>query len=176
MPDGWWEGFVWWRGKLIGAQSDKIKHILFASKIGVSAMIVIWTVRLGSHLLFRAMKCGGDSRFAEATEKPSLFFVYWTLQVMKWSLLNIPLEKQLVTSKQIFSCSHKSMHVRFYVPLCSITICLTPQWTVTLARLSGSGYAVCPLLLSMDLAATLVCSQQILSVRYICVAWVCTTQ
>ncbi|CAG9461108.1 unnamed protein product [Pedinophyceae sp. YPF-701] len=51
-----------------------------ARKIVASAMVCIWTLRLGSFLLFRAVKTGGDSRFKEALEKPGTLFIYWTLQ------------------------------------------------------------------------------------------------
>ncbi|GMH45935.1 hypothetical protein BSKO_13899 [Bryopsis sp. KO-2023] len=51
-----------------------------ARQIGVTGMILVWTVRLGTFLLYRAIKFGGDSRFKEATEKPALYFVYWTMQ------------------------------------------------------------------------------------------------
>ena len=45
-----------------------------------SAMILIWTLRLGFFLFYRALKFG-DSRFHEAVQKPMLYLVFFIMQV-----------------------------------------------------------------------------------------------
>lgn len=47
----------------------------------LSTLIACWAIRLGSFLVMRVMKTGGDSRFDEAKHQPLTFFVYWTMQV-----------------------------------------------------------------------------------------------
>jgi len=51
-------------------------------QVGVVAMILAWTWRLGSFLFFRTLTTGGDSRFEEAKRQPLKFFVYWTFQAI----------------------------------------------------------------------------------------------
>jgi hypothetical protein len=50
-------------------------------QIAASAMVCLWAARLGSFLVARVVKTGGDSRFDEAKHQPGTFFVYWTMQV-----------------------------------------------------------------------------------------------
>jgi hypothetical protein len=47
----------------------------------LTSMIACWAIRLGSFLVWRVHKQGGDSRFDEAKHKPLTFWVYWTMQV-----------------------------------------------------------------------------------------------
>ena len=42
-----------------------------------------WAVRLGSYLVTRVVKTGGDARFDDVKDKPGKFFVYWTMQVRR---------------------------------------------------------------------------------------------
>mmetsp|Transcript_14480 Transcript_14480/g.38466 ORF Transcript_14480/g.38466 Transcript_14480/m.38466 type:complete len:383 (-) Transcript_14480:388-1536(-) len=51
-------------------------------KILVSAMVGLWTLRLGSYLVARIHKQGKDSRFDEVKHQPGMFFVYWTMQAL----------------------------------------------------------------------------------------------
>lgn len=53
-----------------------------ARKYVVSGMVCLWAVRLGSYLVARVMKTGGDCRFDEVKDKPATFWVYWTVQAM----------------------------------------------------------------------------------------------
>jgi steroid 5-alpha reductase family enzyme len=46
----------------------------------LSGMVLAWAARLGSFLVLRVMRAGGDSRFDAAKNEPGTFFVYWTLQ------------------------------------------------------------------------------------------------
>lgn len=62
-----------------------------ARQIGVTMMVLLWTVRLGSFLFLRTMITGGDSRFEEAKTKPGLFFVYWTVQAVWVWVCSLPL-------------------------------------------------------------------------------------
>lgn len=47
----------------------------------VSCMVGAWAARLGTFLVARVFKTGGDSRFDEVKHQPAKFFVYWTMQV-----------------------------------------------------------------------------------------------
>ncbi|KAK8379380.1 hypothetical protein O3P69_019344 [Scylla paramamosain] len=42
--------------------------------------VCVWALRLGLFLFTRVMKTGKDRRFKEALQKPSLMFVFWTMQ------------------------------------------------------------------------------------------------
>lgn len=45
-----------------------------------STCITAWAVRLGLFLFTRVLREGGDSRFNKVRDKPSMLFVFWTLQ------------------------------------------------------------------------------------------------
>eukprot|EP00931_Biecheleriopsis_adriatica_P009121 TRINITY_DN110225_c0_g1_i1.p1 TRINITY_DN110225_c0_g1~~TRINITY_DN110225_c0_g1_i1.p1 ORF type:complete len:289 (+),score=52.73 TRINITY_DN110225_c0_g1_i1:46-867(+) len=45
-----------------------------------SGLVIIWATRLGSFLLWRVMKDGGDRRFDRVKTNPRIFFVYWAIQ------------------------------------------------------------------------------------------------
>ncbi|KAF5835770.1 hypothetical protein DUNSADRAFT_6910 [Dunaliella salina] len=51
-------------------------------QILVSAMVGLWTLRLGSYLVARIHKQGKDSRFDEVKHQPGMFFVYWSMQAL----------------------------------------------------------------------------------------------
>lgn len=55
--------------------------MLCISQILLSAMVGLWTLRLGSYLVARIHKQGKDSRFDEVKHQPGMFFIYWTMQV-----------------------------------------------------------------------------------------------
>eukprot|EP00983_Pelagomonas_calceolata_P087561 1156980-Pelagomonas_calceolata.AAC.7 len=59
-------------------------------QILVSAMVGLWTLRLGSYLVARIHKQGKDSRFDEVKHQPGMFFVYWTMQVWKGVPVDVP--------------------------------------------------------------------------------------
>ncbi|XP_045119370.1 uncharacterized protein LOC123509238 [Portunus trituberculatus] len=42
--------------------------------------VCVWALRLGLFLFTRVVKSGGDRRFKEALQKPSLMFTFWTMQ------------------------------------------------------------------------------------------------
>ncbi|WP_333697918.1 DUF1295 domain-containing protein [Kordiimonas lacus] len=46
----------------------------------VAALVIIWTVRLGSFLFARIRADGQDKRFTEIRSNPARFFVTWTIQ------------------------------------------------------------------------------------------------
>jgi steroid 5-alpha reductase family enzyme len=56
----------------------------------VSAAIGIWSVRLGSFLLSRALKAGGDSRFDEVKKNPTRFTFFWMAQATWVFLVGLP--------------------------------------------------------------------------------------
>jgi len=51
-------------------------------QIVATIFLVLWAARLGSFLLYRVLKLGGDSRFEEALQKPLTFLVYWMMQAI----------------------------------------------------------------------------------------------
>lgn len=46
----------------------------------ISAMLGMWSVRLGSFLVQRAIRAGGDSRFDEVKHQPAKFTAFWMAQ------------------------------------------------------------------------------------------------
>lgn len=53
-------------------------------------MVLVWTVRLGGFLFYRALVMGGDSRFEEAKQSFSSFFVYWSVQALWAWICSLP--------------------------------------------------------------------------------------
>ncbi|KZT73108.1 DUF1295-domain-containing protein [Daedalea quercina L-15889] len=56
----------------------------------LSAAIVAWSTRLGSFLVMRAMKAGGDSRFDEIKHKPATFTAFWMAQATWVFVVGLP--------------------------------------------------------------------------------------
>jgi steroid 5-alpha reductase family enzyme len=54
----------------------------------VTALVIIWALRLGSFLFIRVLKVGEDSRFTEIKKNPARFFNVWSLQAT-WCLFNV---------------------------------------------------------------------------------------
>jgi steroid 5-alpha reductase family enzyme len=54
----------------------------YARQAVATAMVALWAARLGSFLVYRVHKTGGDSRFDEFKHQPLRFFVSWTLQAI----------------------------------------------------------------------------------------------
>ena len=46
----------------------------------LTGALVLWTTRLGTFLLQRALKAGGDSRFEEIRTQPARFTFFWVAQ------------------------------------------------------------------------------------------------
>ncbi|KAG2429602.1 hypothetical protein HXX76_010835 [Chlamydomonas incerta] len=59
-----------------------------ARKLVVSGMVAAWAVRLGTYLVTRVVKTGGDARFDDVKEQPGKFFVYWTMQAV-WVFVSL---------------------------------------------------------------------------------------
>ncbi len=77
--------------------------IYSGTQLLVSAMVGVWTLRLGSYLVARIHKQGKDSRFDEVKHQPGTFFVYWSMQVRRgWgcSILDTAHGLQSVVSDQ----------------------------------------------------------------------------
>lgn len=51
-------------------------------QVAATVLLVLWAARLGSFLLYRVLRLGGDSRFEEALQKPLTFLVYWMMQAL----------------------------------------------------------------------------------------------
>lgn len=64
----WLDGALTWRGTL------------------VALAVVAWAVRLGTFLVQRVLRQGGDRRFDELKERPARFFLAWTAQGL-WTFL-----------------------------------------------------------------------------------------
>ena len=45
-----------------------------------AALVLVWSARLGTFLLYRAIRDGGDSRFNEVRSDPYWFLIYWLIQ------------------------------------------------------------------------------------------------
>ena len=55
-------------------------------QVALGAMVVIWALRLGTFLLVRNIRSGGDERFTEIRRNPMRFFSVWTIQGLWVSL------------------------------------------------------------------------------------------
>lgn len=51
-------------------------------QLASAAQVCIWATRLGTFLLRRVLRDGKDSRFDKVKTRPSVFFLYWTLQAV----------------------------------------------------------------------------------------------
>ncbi|KAJ3775242.1 DUF1295-domain-containing protein [Lentinula raphanica] len=56
----------------------------------LSAALGIWITRLGSFLVHRGLKAGGDTRFDEVKHKPALFTFYWFMQATWVFVVGLP--------------------------------------------------------------------------------------
>lgn len=66
-----------------------------------SGLVIAWTSRLGSFLLYRILKDGRDVRFDKVRTKPRVFAIFWAIQAM-WIMIT-PLPVYLNNSKSIKS-------------------------------------------------------------------------
>ncbi|KAL1914961.1 uncharacterized protein VTP21DRAFT_7666 [Calcarisporiella thermophila] len=55
-----------------------------------STMIAVWTLRLGTFLLYRIFKEGKDSRFDELKKNAFMFFIPWSIQALWVIFLSLP--------------------------------------------------------------------------------------
>jgi len=56
----------------------------------LTAALGIWSARLGSFLVERALKAGGDSRFDEVKKQPSKFAIFWVAQATWIMVVGLP--------------------------------------------------------------------------------------
>lgn len=49
-------------------------------QVVVSVFVCVWAARLGSFLVYRVFKTGGDSRLEPVKDKPGVFLAYWLVQ------------------------------------------------------------------------------------------------
>ncbi|KAF9066404.1 hypothetical protein BDP27DRAFT_1297452 [Rhodocollybia butyracea] len=56
----------------------------------LSAALAIWTARLGTFLVQRIHKAGGDSRFDQVKHKPAQFTFYWFMQATWVFIVGLP--------------------------------------------------------------------------------------
>ena len=63
----------------------------------VSAMVVVWALRLGAFLFLRVRRNGVDDRFDEVKVDPLKFLVAWTLQAL-WVLLSVACALVIITN------------------------------------------------------------------------------
>ena len=62
----------------------------------VSAMVLVWSLRLATFLFMRISSAGGDSRFDDIKNRPQRFFMAWTLQGL-WVLLTVAAALAVIT-------------------------------------------------------------------------------
>ncbi len=70
---------------------------LDARSLIVAAMVIVWTLRLGSFLFRRIRKDGHDGRFDEIKQDPLWFLMAWTLQGL-WVLLTAAAALAIITT------------------------------------------------------------------------------
>ncbi|THH18109.1 hypothetical protein EW146_g2805 [Bondarzewia mesenterica] len=100
----------YWEGRAISLPSLSS----FAPRqLLLSAALGIWSLRLGSFLVQRAFKAGGDSRFDEVKHQPAKFAAFWMAQATWISLVGLPV--YLVNT--LPSNLHPALSVRDFVAL-----------------------------------------------------------
>jgi steroid 5-alpha reductase family enzyme len=62
----------------------------------VAGMVLFWSIRLASFLFLRISRAGKDSRFDDIKNRPSRFFLAWTLQGL-WVLLTAACALAVIT-------------------------------------------------------------------------------
>ena len=55
---------------------------LAAKQLVLCGCVIIWALRLGSFLVVRVFKTGGDKRFDGVKTNPGRFAIFWTLQAI----------------------------------------------------------------------------------------------
>ncbi|KAF5392206.1 hypothetical protein D9757_001438 [Collybiopsis confluens] len=76
----------------------------------LSAAIGVWSTRLGTFLVQRAFKAGGDSRFDEVKHQPAKFSFFWFMQATWVFLVGLPVYLANTLPPQ----AHPPLHVRDY--------------------------------------------------------------
>jgi len=81
------------RDKFYLKKSVQLPNILsFAPRqILLMGCVSLWTLRLGSFLLQRALKAGGDSRFDDVRHQPAKFTAFWMIQAVWVSVVGLPI-------------------------------------------------------------------------------------
>ena len=64
------------------------REVIQVTHLVLTAMVVLWALRLGVYLLVRILHMGRDERFDGIREKPLRFLVFWTFQgISIWLIL-----------------------------------------------------------------------------------------
>jgi steroid 5-alpha reductase family enzyme len=63
----------------------------YTRQVVMTTMVCVWTLRLGSFLVLRVIKTGGDSRFDTLKHQPLNFLVAWVLQGVWVWIVSLPL-------------------------------------------------------------------------------------
>lgn len=63
----------------------------YPRQILMTTLVAVWTLRLGSFLLYRVLKTGGDSRFDELKHQPLKFLFAWIMQGVWCWVVCLPL-------------------------------------------------------------------------------------
>ncbi|KAE9401530.1 DUF1295-domain-containing protein [Gymnopus androsaceus JB14] len=77
----------------------------------LSAALGVWATRLGSFLVQRALKAGGDSRFDEIKHQPANFTFYWFMQATWVCVVGLP----VYLANAIPANAHPRLGMRDYV-------------------------------------------------------------
>lgn len=56
----------------------------------LTSALTVWAIRLGSFLVERAIRAGGDSRFDKVKHQPGTFFAFWMIQALWVLLIGLP--------------------------------------------------------------------------------------
>ncbi len=59
-------------------------------RIIVTAMVLVWGIRLASYLLLRIIKIGRDQRFNGIRENPLKFLLFWVFQILWVYIVSLP--------------------------------------------------------------------------------------
>jgi len=79
----------------------------------LNAALAVWSIRLGSFLVQRAIKAGGDSRFDQVKHQPGKFAFFWFAQATWITLVGLP----VYLANAIPAAAHPPLGGRDFVSL-----------------------------------------------------------
>eukprot|EP00457_Paulinella_chromatophora_P010238 gb/GEZN01010332.1/.p1 GENE.gb/GEZN01010332.1/~~gb/GEZN01010332.1/.p1 ORF type:complete len:272 (-),score=19.69 gb/GEZN01010332.1/:336-1151(-) len=80
---------TYWVLMALGSRGRMREGLSFRQRVG-AGLVLLWSGRLGSFLLYRAVRDGGDSRFDKVRDQPLTFLQYWLIQGVWCFMTSLP--------------------------------------------------------------------------------------
>jgi len=85
---------------LLASYSFKVSPISGSRQQLLTALVILWAMRLGIFLLSRVLMTGGDKRFDKIKPNPLRYFIYWMVQGIWIFLTILPV---MITNRKILN-------------------------------------------------------------------------